>query len=242
MSGVRNWHLFDHDALEPVNLVKHPARRSDLGRPKVEIMAEWLRDRNPAATVDAVADDARKAAGFEAAVLASDLVLCAVDDAASRSWINAECVRLGRACLTGSVIRTGLGGEVYLFVPGETGCLSCMQLIAATNGMSLDEALDLTDEERHHRYGLGEEGFTTSGLAIDIALVAAYHAHMAWSALMGGSSPYVPRLPFNWLTVGIRPEQGVFRSHYLTHRALLKPQRSCNDDCARWSRGAAEAS
>lgn len=231
MCGIGRWNIFDPDRLEAVNLVKHPARRRDLGRPKADVMAEWLADRNPAATVHHDAEDARTSTWFEAAVERSSLVICAVDDPASRSWVNAECVRLARPCITGSVIRTGLGGEVYLYVPGETGCFSCIQLVADANRWSIEDAIDLTDEERHHRYGLGEENFTTSGLAVDITLVAAYHAHMAWSVLMGGKTPYVPRLNFNWLTIGIRPEPGVFNSHYTTNRVLVRPQKQCYLGC-----------
>ncbi|MBO3747397.1 ThiF family adenylyltransferase [Streptosporangiaceae bacterium NEAU-GS5] len=232
MSGIRRWHLFDPDVLEPVNLVKHPATRRWLGKPKVEAMKDWLLDRNPSADVQTHQDDVRKSPDFAAAAGASALVLCAVDDPAARSWLNAECVELGRPCLTGSVIRTGLGGQVYLFVPGESGCFSCMQAVADRHHTNLEDAIDLTDEERHHRYGLGEENFTTSGLAIDITLVAAFQAHMAWSVLVGGRSRYVPKLNFNWMTVGIRPEKGVFTSHYRTSRLLVHPQVDCALGCS----------
>lgn len=231
MCGIRRWNLFDPDQLEPVNLVKHPAGRSQIGRQKVDITYDWLRDRNPDAHVRAFAEDARRSSAFNTALINADLVICAVDDPASRSWINAECVRLRRPCLTGSVIRTGLGGQIYLYIPEETGCLSCMQMAADANSLNFEDALDLTEEERHHRYGLGEENFTTSGLAIDIALVSSFQAHMAWSALLGGQSTYVPRLNFNWLTVGIRPEKGVFSSHYMTTRVLVRSQRVCVYKC-----------
>jgi ThiF family len=232
MSGVRRWHLFDPDLLEPVNLVKHPATRDWIGRRKVDALSHWLTDRNPAAEVHAYGEDVRKASQFAAAASGSDLVLCAVDDPGARSWVNAQCVELGRPCLTGSVIRTGLGGQVYLFIPGETGCFSCMQSIADANHANLEDALDLTEEERRERYGLGNPNFTTSGLAIDISLVASFNAHMAWSVLVGGQSKYVPRLGFNWLTIGIRPEPGVFAHHYETKRILVRPQRDCIFHCS----------
>ncbi|MEU4095702.1 ThiF family adenylyltransferase [Streptomyces sp. NPDC026673] len=232
MSGVRQWDLFDPDLLEPVNLVKHPASRTWLGKPKVEAVSAWMLDRNPAVEARAHQEDVRKAAGFEEAARASRLVLCAVDDPAARSWVNAQCVRLRRPCLTGSVIRTGLGGQVYLYAPGETGCFDCMQRVADGNGANLEDALDLTEEERRHRYGLGDENFTTSGLAGDISLVASFQASMAWAVLMGGRSRYVPPLNFNWLTVGIRPEPGVFSARYETKRMLVRPQRDCHLGCA----------
>jgi len=238
MSGIRRWHLFDPDVLEPVNLVKHPATRPWLGRPKTEAVKSWILDRNPEAQVEAYQEDVRAGQAFAKAAASSALVLCAVDDPAARSWLNAQCVELRRPCVTGSVIRTGLGGQVYLYVPGETGCFSCMQTVADRNGANLEDALDLTEEERRHRYGLGEANFTTSGLAIDIGMVASFHAHMAWSVAVGGRSRYVPRLNFNWLTVGIRPERGVFAAHYETKRLLVKPQRDCVMGCSGAGEGA----
>ncbi|WP_066361825.1 ThiF family adenylyltransferase [Herbidospora mongoliensis] len=231
MSGLRRWHLFDPDVLEPVNLVKHPATRSSLGRPKVEVMRDWILDRNPGAEVNAHQADVMSAAAFDEAALSSKLVICAVDDAVARGWLNARCVELRLPCLTGSVIRTGLGGQVYLYVPGQTGCFSCVQLVADRNQANLEDVLDLTEEERHHRYGLGDSHFTTSGLAVDIAIVAALQAHMAWSVVAGGRSRYVPRLNFNWMTMGIRPEKGVFTSHYQTKRLLVQAQHDCLLKC-----------
>ncbi|GAA1633483.1 HesA/MoeB/ThiF family protein [Catellatospora bangladeshensis] len=231
MAGIARWHLFDPDVLEPVNLVKHPGRRADLGRPKVDVLHDWIMDRNPAAVVDAHAADVQQSDAFEAAAAGSHLVICAVDNPAVRSWINAECVRLRRPCLTGSVMRTGVGGQIYLYAPGATGCFACMQMVADANQLNLENALDLTSEERRERYGIGNADFVTSGLPVDIAIVAGLHAHMAWSVLMGGRSSYVPRLSFNWLTVGIRPEKDVFAHHYATTRVLVKPQRSCYLDC-----------
>jgi molybdopterin/thiamine biosynthesis adenylyltransferase len=232
MSGIRRWSLFDPDTLDPVNLVKHPATREWIGRPKFDAMSWWLRDRNPAVEIDGAAVDVRTPGLFVAATAGANLVLCAVDDPGVRSWVNAECVRLAVPCLTGSVMRTGLGGQLYLFVPGETGCFACMQLVVDKNNANLEDALDLTDEERHERYGLGNANFTTSGLAIDIQIIAGMHAHMAWSSMLGGRSKYLPKLPFNWLTFGIRPEAGVFTGHYEVRRLLLRPQTDCHLGCA----------
>jgi molybdopterin/thiamine biosynthesis adenylyltransferase len=232
MCGVRQWDIFDPDILEPVNLIKHPGMRSQLGMPKTEAIQAWLRDRNPASRVNAHSEDVRKSPEFISAAAESDLIISAVDNQPSRNWINTQSVRLGRPCITGSVIRTGLGGEVYLYAPGETGCLACMQLVADRNGMNIEDAFDLTDEERRHRYGLGEQDFATSGLAIDVTLVASFHAHVAWSVLMGGRSAYVPQINFNWLTIGIRPEPGIFTSHYQISRSLIKPQKDCHLRCA----------
>src|SRR5262249_8281483 len=50
-AGVGRLELADRDALEPDNLRRHVCGRADLGRPKPEAVADFLRDRLPAAVV-----------------------------------------------------------------------------------------------------------------------------------------------------------------------------------------------
>jgi molybdopterin/thiamine biosynthesis adenylyltransferase len=93
MCGLRDLSLFDPDTLGAVNLVKHPARRSDIGRLKVGIAAEWLRDRNPACEVRTFAQDVLESADVAAEIARASVVVCAVDNVAARSFINELCVR-----------------------------------------------------------------------------------------------------------------------------------------------------
>lgn len=231
MCGVRSWHLFDPDALEPANLVKHPFLRSDLGRPKSTVMAEWLLDRVPTAVVHDHPVDVFAADVFADAVSASDLVICAVDDPAARAFVNETCVLLRVPCATGVVMRTGVGGEVYLYVPGETGCHSCMERFCVSRGWVLDDRVPLTDEENAHRYGLGAATFATSGLSADIAIVTAFHAHMSLGLLLGTADGTLRRPEFNWLQVINRREPGIGAAPYSTTRLRLRPQQDCHLRC-----------
>jgi molybdopterin/thiamine biosynthesis adenylyltransferase len=232
MSGVRRWVLFDPDTLDAVNLVKHPARRSDLGRLKVDIAAEWLNDRNPASSVEVHAIDVVGSDQLGRSVRAASLVICGVDSSAARMFINQQCVELGTPCVTGSVFRTGFGGEVFCFIPGETGCLLCMETLAERQGLNLGELGDLTADEKELVYGQGVSTFRASGLAAEIATVSALHAQMALSILLTGTTSVVPTPTFNWLVFGNRPQHGVFASRFEARRLRLKPQVGCFVNCS----------
>jgi hypothetical protein len=230
MCGVSNWALFDPDVLEPVNLVKHPARRIDLGRRKVDVMAEWISDRNPKAEVRTYAADVTVDPAFGAELATTDVVVCAVDTASARSYLNAACVNAGRPAVFGSVFRTGLGGEVYAYLPGETGCFDCKLKYVMTSGTDIEDWLELTSEETRRIYGVGEKEFAASGLAVDIAVVAGLHAHYLMSLFGSRSSRYLSAPAANWITIGLRSVPGLFPMYHID-RLRLKPRRDCHLRC-----------
>lgn len=229
MNGIRQWHLYDPDLLGPENLVKHPRLRSDIGRSKVHIQAEWIMDRNPRATVKAFPEDVMKSDSFVTSVKSSDLVLCCPDTKSVREFVNDVCVSAAVPCVTASVFRTGIGGEVYGYVPNETGCYRCLQLYALLNDMNLgDSDLALTDEEEHRIYGLNEQNFQASGLSIDIQMIALIQVRLGLAVLMRHSRSSIPLLKSNWIVFGNRPSKPAFTRHFQAHQMRLAPQSNCS--------------
>jgi molybdopterin/thiamine biosynthesis adenylyltransferase len=231
MCGVGRWSLYDPDVLEPVNLVKHPGRRADLGRPKTDIARDWLMDRNPKCSIDRIGGDVQADPEFAADICEAELVICAVDSPSARSFVNEACVSARIPCVFGSVFRTGLGGEVYAYLPGESGCYDCKGRYSLEQGLDIENWLELTDDETDKIYGVGQTEFTASGLAADISVVASYHAHYVISLLAGRKSPYLTTPSFNWLTLTLRRVEGLFSSMYDTSRVLLRPQSLCHLSC-----------
>ena len=130
--------------------------------------------------------------------------------------------------MAASVFRTGIGGEVYGFVPDETGCYRCVQLYSMLTGADLtDEALGLTEHERQRIYGLEEIEFRASGLSIDIQMISLIQARMALSYLLRGSGSKLPELKANWIIFGNRPAPDIFSRHLETRQRLLRPQADC---------------
>lgn len=229
MNGIRHWELYDPDILSPENLVKHPRMRSDLGRLKVDIQKDWIEDRNPHAKVNVFAEDVTKSESFRNSIQASDLVLSCSDKKSVREFVNDCCVAAQIPCITASVFRTGIGGEVFAYIPNATGCYRCLQLYAELNSLNLsDEALGLTGDEEQRIYGLGEKEFRASGLSIDIQSIVLIQARMALSVLLRNSNTSMARLKSNWIIYANRPAKGIFRSHFESTQMLLRPQTVCN--------------
>lgn len=228
MNGIRNWDLYDMDILDGVNLVKHSRLRKDIDRPKVEIQKEWILDRNPSAKVNAFVQDVMGSTDFLASIRNSDLVLSCPDKKSVREYISDSCVNANVPFVTASVFRTGIGGEIYGYIPNETGCYKCLQLYALTNDLNLtDDNLGLTDEEANKIYGLNDREFRASGLSVDIHMIAMIQVRMALSFLLRKSKTSLALLKSNWITFGNRPAKGIFSKHFETKQMLLRPQEDC---------------
>jgi molybdopterin/thiamine biosynthesis adenylyltransferase len=229
MNGIHGWDLYDPDLLDAVNLVKHPRMRKDLGRPKVEIQKEWIMDRNPHANVETFIEDVMESTSFIESLKHSDLVLSCPDKKSVREFVSDQCVAAKVPFVTASVFRTGIGGEVFSYVPGETGCYKCLQLYSLSNDINLsDSDLDLTNEEQNKIYGLGERDYQASGLSIDIQMISLIQARMALAILLRRSTTSMARLKSNWIIFGNRPAKGIFVSHFESSQMRLKPQELCN--------------
>jgi molybdopterin/thiamine biosynthesis adenylyltransferase len=228
MNGVRRWFLYDPDRLEPLNLIKHPRGRSDLGRLKVDIQRDWIVDRNPEAEVTVRPQDVFKAEELRQDLSGADLVLCCADKRAVRLFLNALAIEFKKPCVTASVYRQGFGGEVHAYVPGSTGCFECMERFADSAGLNVDGTLKLTSEEQQQVYGLSVQEFRASGLSIDIQTISALQARLALDILLA-SAPLKPTpLPCNWLIHYNRPTlDGAAGHHLKTMKFRVKARKDC---------------
>jgi len=229
MNGIRKWELYDPDTFDSVNLVKHPRMRKDLGKLKVEIQKEWIMDRNPDAKVNVFAENVMKSDNFRKSIRHSSLVLSCSDKNSVREFVNDQCVAEKIPCVTASVFRTGIGGEIFGYIPQHTGCYRCLQLYSELNDVNLsDDELGLTEEEQQRIYGLGEKEFRASGLSVDIQAIVLIQVRMALSILLKDTTSSMPQLKANWIIYANRPSKGIFRSHFEAKQMLLRPQQVCN--------------
>ncbi len=233
-NGVTRFELWDHDALEPVNLVRHVLGRSSLGRNKAEAMADWIMDRNEDARVTAHPCKIEDSPEFAAGVAAKDavrLVLCGVDDMNARYRINRLCVEQATPMVAAMVFRRGMGGMVFRYLPGQGGCFNCLTEFARQHGMTIEEAesepTGATDEQV---YGLGLDAFEKNpGLSIDIGFISLIMARMALEALVpdDGRRDFPP-LRSNLIAFANRPDpaQGM-KKFFQAEHFFLHPQADC---------------
>lgn len=227
MNGVRNWIIYDHDTLQGVNLVKHPAKRADLNRLKVDIAQDWILDRNPEANVKATPENVFEAKNLSSDFERCDLVLCCADTRAVRLFINTLAVQHRKPCITASVFRQGFGGEVYGYVPNYSACFECMDKAAEQLGFNVNDSIKPTEHEEQQIYGLNLRDFQASGLSMDIAAISIIQARMALDILTVGEPGYVKGS--NWIIHYNRSLSGDKRSGRLkTVPLLLRPQKECS--------------
>lgn len=228
MNGVRRWILFDPDTLDDLNLVKHPRRRADLGRLKVEIQRDWIMDRNPDAQVAIHPLDVFSAETFPRAVKESSLVLCCADKKEVRHFVNAVSREHRKPCVTASVFRQGFGGEVYVYLPGQTGCFACMDRAAEEQGINIGESIAWLPDEEQQVYGMNIRDYRASGLSLDIQALSLLQARMALSLLTATSDRPVVAPKANWLIYYNRPVLGLLTSGFNKLVGIrIKPRKDC---------------
>ena len=196
MSGVHRWVLVDFDTYEEDNLVKHVGMRSDLGRLKIDVAKDWIVDRIPNAQVECLAinittNDGKKS--LRNALKKSDVMMVTTDNKNSRLVANRMACEIHIPMVVGTVYRTGFGGDSYLYDPASTGCFECF--IAQSESISIERtvaeskaAAETESAIQEARYGrIPDPKFGLSGLASDIASVAAIVSRMTLSALIDAS-------------------------------------------------------
>jgi molybdopterin/thiamine biosynthesis adenylyltransferase len=120
--------LLDPDVYENHNVGRHLFGVSSVGRPKVELAAEWLAERRPGLAVDArpwnLLDAAHKNE-IEQFAAACDVGICAADNEPAKFHFDALLRSAGKPWTLGEVLSGGIGGFVHRFVPGGP-CYGCV--------------------------------------------------------------------------------------------------------------------
>lgn len=139
-AGVGNITVADADTVELANLQRQIAfGMADLGRHKAEVLAERAMAINPDCRVVARVERLAGAA-LEAAVEASDLVLDASDNFATRFAVNAACVKHRVPLVSGAAIRAE--GQVAVFDSRLDGspCYRCLYAVDEEEALNCSQA------------------------------------------------------------------------------------------------------
>lgn len=184
-AGLRNFVLIDPDRLTAENVCRHVGTLGDLGRAKVEIVAETITKVNPDAHVQYVAkplawDLPWIGAGMDfeqlLAQAANPIVVttCAVH--MTELQLNTFAVRAGVPVIYASALGAAEHGRVFRVLPNETPCYEC--IIAAQDAYPADYprfSVDGRDTERRPAY----IDPSLPGLGIDLTELAMITARFA---------------------------------------------------------------
>ncbi|MCX5674659.1 MAG: ThiF family adenylyltransferase [Planctomycetota bacterium] len=126
-AGVTNFILMDHQRIEVPNVIRHIAGITDIGRRKVNVVAEAIRSKNPCASVETCSAKVTWATQDMVRIFVrkSDLVICGLDDPEGRVILNKICVEEGKPIIFAGAFRRAYGGQILLVRPHETPCYQC---------------------------------------------------------------------------------------------------------------------
>ena len=184
-TGVGRFILADHDRLEIVNVVRHVAGISDVGRYKTKVMRELILEKNPSADVHTheikicweVAELVREL------IRQSGLVIIAIDDPDGRALLNKLCVEENTPCIFVGAFRRACGGQVLRVRPYRTPCYQCFL-------MALPETVrdqEVSNSEQAERMAYSDRPVAIEpGLSSDIAPLSQMVVKLAIQELIQG--------------------------------------------------------
>ncbi len=115
--------LIDPDVYEPRNLASQDIQRRDLGRSKVEVLAQRIRRIDPSLRVEAIAERVER---VPLGRLRADVIATGLDGLPARGWVNRAARRLGVPWVDAGVRAEGLLARVDVFEPTQdAACLEC---------------------------------------------------------------------------------------------------------------------
>jgi molybdopterin/thiamine biosynthesis adenylyltransferase len=186
-AGVTNQILMDHDRVEVVNVVRHLARICDIGRFKVDVVAEAIRGKNPFANVEV--RDEKVAWGNQELVRSfvarSDLVICGADGHEGRVILNKVCVEEGKPIIFAGAFRRAYGGQVLFVHPRESLCLECF--LEYLRRQSKDEEIPIDEGPSEVAYS-DRPAPIEPGLSNDIAPISQMVVKLAIQQLLEGKA------------------------------------------------------
>lgn len=185
MSGVGNFVLIDNDMLDAQNVVRHVADHRHVGQPKVDVMAELIKQRNPNAQVKTVQG---RIEDHLDALDGLDMLVVGVDGEQPKYIVNQACLERNLPAVYAGVYERGEGGDVVLIIPYQGPCYACW---AAE--LRDEIALNKKDADVELDYGMiGPEGTLEAepGLWLHVVRVANAQADMTLNELLRETEIY----------------------------------------------------
>lgn len=232
MSGVRKFILVDKDRLEVENVIRHACGLRYLGCRKTAALADVIKDRNPQVEVRMFDEDVLAWKGLKDEIERAAVVVVGTDNEPSRYRLNDVCVETQTPFTVGRVFTRGIGGEVYAYRPGRSGCLACLEgFLERTPFREGVREIDLVSKEQRQRvYDLEIEQIKDSpGLSVDIGFIAAFHTRFTLDALgdAAASRPqFMTPIDDHYLVWGNRAVHP-FSRNFQVQRMKLSPQDGC---------------
>lgn len=197
--------LVEPDIYKPHNVERHLFPHAEVGEPKAELAARWLRDRRPDLVFEALELDLLDPANqaqFEQAAAEADLGICAADNEPAKYHFDALMRRHQKPWTLGEVLSGGIGGFIHRFVSGGP-CYGCV-------ASRLQRAVEVAPAKApdYSQPGGAVEEATVPASAASIHAIASLHA-LVTLGLLDGEDP-----GFTSLLLSLRRVPGVFEEPF----------------------------
>jgi molybdopterin/thiamine biosynthesis adenylyltransferase len=200
MSGVQRFILVDDDTLDAQNIVRHVADSRYIGQPKVQAVADLIRQRNPQAQVETVRD--RIEHRLES-LDRMDVLAVGVDGEGAKFSLNEVCLQRGLAAVYAGVYERGEGGDVVIIRPGQGPCYACWADTLREGYIT--PAPDGSDVELDYGQRRPDGGMDAEpALWLDVVRVANTQANIVLNLLLEGT-PAERHLPANTILLANKP-------------------------------------
>lgn len=198
--AIRKFALVDPDRLHQHNFARHRAHRRELGRLKVNAVADVLLARDPDLSIERYPLDVIDDADVMRPLFArSDAVLACTDGVASRRVANHLARRSGVPLVLACVLEDGAFGEVLRLYPRGAGCLLCHRdRLVEEGGMDPEPDIDLG-------YGTGQRHRPMTAVGGDLGLMGQLAAKAVVATLLETKGDWGQRLPGDHAVVGLNP-------------------------------------
>lgn len=154
-AGLGQFVMIDPDVVSETNLATQQTYRKDIDRPKVDCIAERVRDINPTSKTIAIQKSLDDLTDEEVERLAHDpidgrdpfrTVICGLtDDFFAQARVNRIAIQMGLSSLCAQVYEEGRGAEITFTYPGVTpACHRCILSSRYRHFLELGKGNDVT--------------------------------------------------------------------------------------------------
>jgi len=209
--GVGNFTLVDRDRLTVGNVVRHPGGVSQVGRYKVNVLRDLIREKNPDAHVGPVPEQVtfKTEERIKELIGKANIVICSTDNRPSKLLINKLCVDANVPAIYGGAFRRAYGGQVLRVRPRQSPCHQCF--VQAMPDGAADVEVSTPSDAAEIAYS-DRPVPVEPGLSVDVLPIANMVAKLALLELVSDtpSSLKILRRDFDapWYLWLNRPEPG----------------------------------
>lgn len=202
--GIRRLALVDPDRLHQHNFARHRVHPRELGRHKVNALADRLLDRDPDLKIERFPLDVIEDADVMRPLFGrSDIVLICSDGVASRRVANHLARAANIPAVFACVLEGGAIGEVLRTLPWKTECLHCFRERLREEGrLDPEPGIDSGYETEAQHCGM-------TAVTGDLALVGDHAAKATIATLMEAKGDWGQRPPGDHAVIGLRPVPGI---------------------------------